>query len=80
MSWSDLENWEPTQDDVRQDLPRSYLRIFTSNAGDAVLADLRKLFLDKEAGPDVSDAALRHLEGQRSVIRFILRKIDEGSK
>lgn len=81
MPWSDLEtDTQPAPDAKRQEMARSFLRVFTSNDGDAVLAELRKLFLDKEAGPDVTDAALRHLEGQRSVVRFILRKIDEGSK
>jgi hypothetical protein len=85
MSWADLEKITapPPEDDGaerRREAARSYLRTFTTNDGDAVLAELRKLFLDKEAPPECSDAALRHLEGQRSVVRFILRKIDEGSK
>jgi len=80
MSWAERETVTPADDPARREVARSYVRAFTTNDGDAVLAELRKLFLDKEAGPDVSDAALRHLEGQRSVIRFILRKIDEGSK
>lgn len=84
MSWPEFDaitaETVAADDAARRERTRSYLRTFTTNDGDAVLAELRKLFLDKEAGPDVTDAALRHLEGQRSVVRFILRKIDEGSK
>jgi hypothetical protein len=76
--WSDME--ATVQVDAARDMRRSYVRVFESNDGAAVLEELRRLFLEREAGPEVNDAGLRHLEGQRSVVRHILRQIEAGKR
>lgn len=84
--WSDLEAQgysKDAVDAVKADIEakRNYVRTFeNTDAGALVLAELRRLFLDKEAQPTESDAALRHLEGQRSVVRHILRQIEAGKR
>ena len=80
MSWADLETVTPADDPARREVARSYVRAFTTNDGDAVLAELRKLFLDKEAPAKAPGRELRHLEGQRSVVRHILNRINEGTR
>jgi hypothetical protein len=77
-TWSDLEG--VVQVDAARDMRRSYVRVFESNDGAAVLEELRRLFLEREALPTQSDAELRHLEGQRSLVRHILRQIEAGKR
>jgi hypothetical protein len=40
-------------------------------AGNALLAHLQRRFADHVLGPSASDAELRHLEGQRSVVAYL---------
>ena len=77
-SWTDLE--PVVQVDAAREVRRSYVRVFESNDGAAVIEELRKLFLDREALPECPDSSLRHLEGQRSVVRHILRQIEAGKR
>lgn len=44
---------------------------FASPAGRIVLAHLRRMFLDRRVPPSASDAELRHVEGQRSVVAWL---------
>ncbi|MEY5100868.1 MAG: hypothetical protein RJA36_3587 [Pseudomonadota bacterium] len=78
MSWPDLEPVTP--DGKPSELSRSYARTFANPNGEAVMADLRRRFLDREVPPSASDAELRHHEGARSVVRAILRQIEQGQK
>jgi hypothetical protein len=78
MSWGDLDPPRPVA--VPDELARSFVRAFSDNDGEAVLAKLRAMTIDREVPPSVTDAELRHHEGARSVVRFILRQIERGSK
>lgn len=51
---------------------------FASPQGGAVLAHLERLFLARRLTPRASDAELRHLEGQRSVVAYLLALRDRG--
>lgn len=62
----------PETGERRGELEDAFVRCFASEHGRLVLAHLRRLFLDRRVGPEASDAALRHLEGQRSVAAHIL--------
>lgn len=53
-------------------------RCFRGADGVALLAYLKGLTLDRALGPDANDAALRHLEGQRQLIRHLSHLIDLG--
>jgi len=53
-------------------------RCFRGADGAALLAYLKALTLDRALGPDAADAALRHLEGQRHLVRHLSHLIDLG--
>jgi hypothetical protein len=46
--------------------------------GRRLLRHLRQSFLDRRLAPSVTDAELRHVEGQRSVVAHLLRLIERG--
>jgi hypothetical protein len=53
-------------------LAEAFVACFATPAGRVVLDQLRRLFLDRRVAPSASDAELRHVEGQRSVVAWIL--------
>jgi len=68
----------PAEDEARARLVRSAARVFRGDDGACVLAHLRALTLERHLGPEASDAALRHLEGQRALVAHLERLIAEG--
>jgi hypothetical protein len=58
----------------------SFARCFKGSDGAAVMDHLRRIILDRRLGPGASDAELRFLEGQRSVVAYVLSMIDRGSR
>jgi len=66
---------KPAADD---DLIRSFTRCFKGTDGLFVLGHLRQVILDRRLGPAATDAELRFLEGQRSVVAHILSMVDRG--
>lgn len=73
-SWERLES-EPAKPD--NELAKAYRRAFASADGQAVLDDLRDR-TRQALPPGVSDAALRHVEGQRYIVQWIERQIVRG--
>lgn len=59
--------------DDETELVRACRTCFSTPAGQRVLDHLRAAFLDRRLGPNASDAELRHVEGQRSVVANLLR-------
>lgn len=55
-----------------------YARCFRGGDGEAVLTHLRALTRDRVMGPEASEAQLRHLEGQRHLVRLIEGLVDFG--
>jgi hypothetical protein len=53
---------------------------FRSAAGAAALAYLKSISTNTVAGPEISDAGLRHLEGMRYLCGVISARIDAGIK
>ncbi len=77
------EGWdalvEATQPADRADrVAQAFAHCFRDAAGALALQHLRKLFLDRRLGPAASDAELRYVEGQRSVVAHILALIERG--
>lgn len=60
----------------------SFAKIFAPDNAPAqlVLGYLQMTFLHTIMGPGDSDAALRHREGQRDLVRVILQRIDHGQR
>lgn len=61
-------------------LPATFARCFRGPDGDAVLAYLRAITLDRALGPSVGDAALRHVEGQRQLVAHVLTLVARGRR
>ena len=61
-----------------KDIEKSYARAFMSAEGTRVLEHLRSITIERFLGPDASDAALRHLEGQRALVHQIELLIERG--
>ncbi|CCG41972.1 Bbp19 family protein [Magnetospirillum molischianum] len=59
-------------------LARQTARLFASPEGEALLAHLRKITLDRCLGPESSKSALRHLEGQRHLVLHLLSLAARG--
>ncbi|KAA5605522.1 hypothetical protein F1188_11230 [Roseospira marina] len=59
-------------------MARACARLFAHDDGRRLRAHLHALTLARHLGPDASDAALRHLEGQRALVAHLDRLIDEG--
>lgn len=53
-------------------------RCFRGGDGEAVLAHLRAVTLERALGPGATDAQLRHLEGQRQLVAHVLRLVERG--
>ena len=49
-----------------------FSHVFGSEEGQSVISHLKSITLARSLGPGASDAALRHLEGQRQLVSHIL--------
>lgn len=56
----------------------AFARCFATADGQRVLAHLRRLAFGRVFGPDASEAALRHAEGQKQLVAFILSSVRNG--
>jgi hypothetical protein len=54
--------------------------VFSEPTGKEILKYLRSITIEMVGGPDITDATLRHLEGQRHVVGLIERHIQRGHK
>lgn len=53
-------------------------RIFATEPGQRLLNHLRQITRDRVLGPDASDALLRHVEGQRALVRHLEILVQRG--
>lgn len=54
--------------------------LFSTDAGASVLKYLRSITIESVNGAGVSDAELRHMEGQRYIVGLIESRIRHGHK
>jgi hypothetical protein len=54
--------------------------LFATPTGQSVLKHLRSITIETVTGANVSDAELRHLEGQRYLVGLIERRIKHAEK
>jgi hypothetical protein len=78
--WPWAEPGPPTapSGEDRAALARACARLFAHADGRRLLAHLHALTVGRHLGPEASDAALRHLEGQRALVGHLNRLIAEG--
>ncbi|MEK7246751.1 MAG: hypothetical protein AAB223_12110 [Pseudomonadota bacterium] len=69
---------EPRADDTQDTLARAVARVFAGADGKQLARYLRALTLERALGPDAPVAQLRHLEGQRQLVRHILALAERG--
>jgi len=79
---ADAAGWDwfadPANPNPTDDPAPSFARCFAGPDGERVLAVLRAMTLGRTLGPDVPEAALRHLEGQRALVATILALAARG--
>ncbi len=59
-------------------LARAAARVFSGADGERIARYLRAVTLERALGPDAAVAQLRHLEGQRQLVRHILALAERG--
>ncbi|NMM45867.1 hypothetical protein HH303_15325 [Rhodospirillaceae bacterium KN72] len=59
-------------------IDKAFARCFSGDDGDIALRHLRAVTLDRALGPGVSDASMRHLDGQRCLVLHIQSLIERG--
>jgi hypothetical protein len=74
--WNDADHARACE----RDLGEVYRSCFASAAGRLVLDHLRKVFLLRRVAPTASDAELRHVEGQRAAVAWILALAGSGDR
>jgi len=67
--------WTPNQD---REINDTVLAAFNAPAGVRLLHYLRAITINRVMGPEVSDCALRHHEGMRSLVAIIEARIAQG--
>lgn len=77
-SWFAAEDAASDQGDELE-LCRAFARCFASADGKNVLHHLRRTVLERRLPPSASDAELRHLEGQRWAVAYIVAMAERGS-
>lgn len=60
------------------ELCRAAAACFGGADGQYLLRHLRRSFLDRRLPPSASNAELRHLEGQRSVVAHLVQLVERG--
>ena len=63
-----------------EDAAAAFARCFATADGQRVLAELRRVAFGRMFGPEASEAALRHAEGQKQLLAFILSCIRRGGR
>jgi len=61
-------------------LSQDVLALFSTPLGMSVMQYLKSITVDAVAGPNISDAELRHLEGQRYIIALIVKRINHAQR
>lgn len=64
--------------DLAPDLAKTFARCFRGRDGERALAHLRAITLERAMGPGVSDAMLRHAEGQRQLYAYMAALVARG--
>ncbi|MBT4890050.1 MAG: hypothetical protein HON65_10910 [Rhodospirillales bacterium] len=77
-SWIDGKVSTNRPDADSLELSRSFARVFSHSESARVLDHLRKSTRDRVFGPEVSEATLRYVEGQRALVAYMENIIERG--
>lgn len=70
----------PRSKEADQQISKDINALFKTPNGKQVLKYLRSITIEAVTGPNVSDAELRHLEGQRYLVGLIERRAKQSEK
>ena len=76
--WSWFEMAAAPDEPDQEELCRAFARCFAGRDGERVTEHLRRLFLDRRLLPSANDAELRHVEGQRFAVAYIMGMAARG--
>lgn len=62
----------------KDELPGMAARCFRDGDGEQLITHLRRITVERCLAPGVSDSILRHLEGQRHLVRYLEMLIAKG--
>jgi hypothetical protein len=65
---------------AERDLNKIAAQIFATPGGEQLLAWLKRITVNNVQGPAVTDATLRHIEGQRYVVALLQQRIQHGQR
>jgi len=70
----------PRSKDKDERISKDIESLFKTPNGKEVLKYLKSITVDAVSGPNISDAELRHLEGQRYLVALIVKRINHSIK
>jgi hypothetical protein len=72
-----LDNFERNPQEEEQ-INTLFESVFKKENAQAILSYLRQITIESVAGSEISDASLRHLEGQRYIVGLMQRRFNKG--
>ena len=76
---SEVAEAEESRPGTERDLLLAYARFLHTENGRRIMRHLKAITVDRVLGPEVSEAMLRHLEGQRQLVSYIEILAERGS-
>ncbi len=77
-SWFDASLGTDISTDLPEDLPARFARCFNGEDGEAALSHLAEMTLGRPLGANAHNGILRHLEGQRFLVSYIIGLVRQG--
>lgn len=66
--------------ELDEQISQNFSALFESPTGKEVLRYLRSITIEMVSGPNITDAELRHIEGQRYLVGLMERRIQHGHR
>jgi hypothetical protein len=76
--WSWFDMAAPSDEPDHEELCRAFARCLAGSDGERVTEHLKRVILERRLLPSASDAELRHVEGQRFAIAYIMSMVARG--
>ena len=70
----------PRSKEEDERISKNLLGLFNTPNGTEVLKYLKSVTIEAVSGPNISDAELRHLEGQRYLVAVIVKRINHAQR
>ncbi|MDV7340952.1 hypothetical protein RYZ26_15200 [Terasakiella sp. A23] len=79
-SWFEkmIDHNDQSQMSADEDMPARFARCFRGEDGEAALAHLAEMTLARPLGANAHNGILRHLEGQRYLVSYIMGLVRQG--